>query len=415
MSAAQSRQRRAALPPIIPTIIPVIIILSAVACGRPSTGQRIDETVIEGVRTVRTVGGPKYEGPLFELESDLVLGVDEGQPAWQMFSMSPVLLVAPDGRMVLVDIRLFQIWIVSSEGYLLKQLGGKGSGPGEFQNMLDVFWAEEGREFWITDQANSRISRFSIDGEYLGEINYSITRMTFSRFQHLQDRRFLATGTIRQGSTPTDERERYAILDDRLEVVQDLFELEGGKFFRIRERGYAPSPFTAMDSILPLPDGGLLQVQPNLPRLRVYDGQFAIAFDIVRDWPVVPVTQAECDQIEKNWRESGIMDSGIRIPFPDHKPPFTRAYVDTEGRIWLSLYEAIREEGTEGKPGRLIGYQYEIYSPDGVWLGNHLQRETIRHLTGEHMYVSYSSEGGAPRLERKRIVPLVPEMRPRGR
>jgi hypothetical protein len=126
MSAAQSRQRRAALPPIIPPI-PVIILLLVAACSGPANGHRVEETVIDGVRTVRTLGGPKYEGPLFELESDLVLGVDEGEPAWQMFSMSPVLLVAPDGRMVLVDIRQFMIWIVSPDGDLLKQLGGKGS------------------------------------------------------------------------------------------------------------------------------------------------------------------------------------------------------------------------------------------------------------------------------------------------
>jgi hypothetical protein len=96
--------------------------------------------------------------------------------------------------------------------------------------------------------------------------------------------------------------------------------------------------------------------------------------------------------------------------FHDHKPTFGNPILDTEGRIWLRSYEPIREEGTEEEQGQVIGYEYEIFGSDGVWLGTHIQHPAIRHITGEYLYQSYSSEAGSPRIERLRIIPLVPEI-----
>ncbi len=35
---------------------------------------------VDGIPLVRTEGGPKYSGSLFEFETDLILGIDEGEP-----------------------------------------------------------------------------------------------------------------------------------------------------------------------------------------------------------------------------------------------------------------------------------------------------------------------------------------------
>ena len=395
-------------PPLLWNFTVVFFILSCTE----QTGQQAEPLDIDGVPIVRTEGGPKYEEPLFRLESDLILGIDEGEPEWQMFSSSPRPLIAPDGRMVLVDIRRFEIYIISQDGQLMCQLGGRGSGPGEFENILDVFWAEEGKEFWLTDQRNSRITRFSIDGVLLGNINYSAIRSSYSKFYYLQDHQFLAEGPIMDLQDRTYNRTRFALLNDQLEVIKELFELEGYKYFQVSERGYAPVPFTTADRLIPLPDGRLLHSQPNYPRLSIYSTTGDLQYHIERDWDLIPVTQEEKSRTEKGWRESGMIEGSVRIPFPKFKPPFIGPYLDTEGRIWLRMFEPIREEGTEEELGQITGYEYEIFGSDGVWLGTHIQRPTIRHITSEYLYQTYSSEAGSPRLERLRIVPLVPEMKP---
>ena len=318
----------------------IAVVLFVPSCTK-RTGHRVEHLDIDGVRLVRTVGGPKYDEPLFELESDLILGIDEGEPEWQMFSVAPRSLIAPDGRIVLVDTRRYEIYITSPDGQLECQLGGRGSGPGEFQNILDVFWAEEGREFWLTDQMNSRITRFSIDGELLGDINYSSIRSLYSRFYYLRDHQFLAEGPVFDSQDLSLRKTRYALLNDQLEVVRVLFELEGHKYFQSRERGYSPVPFTAADRIIPFPDGRLMHSQPDCPRLSIYSITGDLQLHIERDWELIPVTQEEKERTERGWRESG-----------------------------------------------------------------------IRYITGEYLYQIYSSDAGAPRFERLRIIPLVPEMEP---
>jgi hypothetical protein len=80
-----------------PMLLTFLLIL---VCGCSRTDQgRIVYSEREGVRVARIVGGPRLDGPMFEFVSELVLGIDEGEPDWQMFSGYPRLLVAPDGRL----------------------------------------------------------------------------------------------------------------------------------------------------------------------------------------------------------------------------------------------------------------------------------------------------------------------------
>ena len=44
--------------------------------------------------------------------------------------------------MILVDYPRLEIFIVSPQGELLSRLGGRGSGPGEFQRMMILDWFE---------------------------------------------------------------------------------------------------------------------------------------------------------------------------------------------------------------------------------------------------------------------------------
>ena len=364
----------------------------------------------DGVPVTRTLGGPKYNTPLFELEHDLFLGIEEGEPAWQVFDLNPHLLTAPDGTMVLVDPKALKICIVSSTGELLHQLGGEGSGPGEFLNILDVFWAEPGAEFWLSDQFNNRITKYSIDGTYLGSVNYSEIRSRWTWFKYLGNRQFMVHDLDRDPNDPYRRITRYAIMNDQLEIVRNLPTLGGPRYYQATQRSTASLPWTAYSIFEVTPAGRMLMVQPDHPRLTIYSSSAEPLLHIERDWELVAVTEREKQDYRQYIRDR-YPEADIRsIQFPDHKPPFQWAFVDSEGRIWLRMYEAIREESVGDEPGELIGFLYEIYGSDGTWLGTHVSQDYIIAVTNGYFFQMNPFESGAPRLERLSIIPLVPEM-----
>ena len=105
---------------------------------------RVIRSEIDGIPLIRTEGGPKYNGPLFDVEDDLILGIDEGEPEWKMFWASPSILISPDGQMVLLDIRRCELYIVSQVGELIARAGRSGSGPGEFRQPYMIMWIVPG-------------------------------------------------------------------------------------------------------------------------------------------------------------------------------------------------------------------------------------------------------------------------------
>ena len=122
------------------SMLSVLYIVQTLICPMRSLGQNVSEhrvihSEVEGVPLVRTEGGPKHEGPLYNFTTDLILGVDSGNPDWQTFGVLSGFLIASDGRVILCDRRRYEIFIVSPSGELLSRLGGQGSGPREFREL----------------------------------------------------------------------------------------------------------------------------------------------------------------------------------------------------------------------------------------------------------------------------------------
>jgi len=373
---------------------------------------RVIHSEIDGVPLVRTEGGPKYDGPLIELESDLRLGIEEGEPEWQLFYRTPHILVAPDGTIILVDTQRFEIFIVSDDGELLARQGGPGAGPGEFRNILDIFWADVGQEFWLTDQLNARITRFNVAGDLLGTFNYAVMRSRYQHYSSLGNGSFLATGTIFQGSDWSKRVLEFAVVNRDLERTVLFHEYHDTSSYEMGEGRLASQPYHLSDSATAFPDGRILVSQPQTPRLTVYNNQGEIQLHIERDWEEQPVTGEEKRRIRNRLRSAGQSGVASRIPFPDRKPFFGSPIVDSEGRIWLKQYLA-PEDMVDDEGQINWKSEYEIYSREGVWLGIQSLDHTPKVITSEHVYWSYLSEEG-PRFERLRILPKVPELKPEG-
>ena len=61
----------------------------------------------------------------------------------------------------------------SSDGELLKSWGKKGKGPGEF-NLPHGIWVDKDDYVWVTDRENNRIQIFSAEGSYVRQLTHFV-------------------------------------------------------------------------------------------------------------------------------------------------------------------------------------------------------------------------------------------------
>jgi DNA-binding beta-propeller fold protein YncE len=72
------------------------------------------------------------------------------------------------GRIVLTDgYGKMRIMVFTKEGVKIRDWGGKGTGPGQFEVSHGLGY--DGKVLFVADRGNDRVERFDIDGSYLGE------------------------------------------------------------------------------------------------------------------------------------------------------------------------------------------------------------------------------------------------------
>ncbi|MFC1628431.1 hypothetical protein ACFL3H_04900 [Gemmatimonadota bacterium] len=375
---------------------------------------------IDGVPLVRTEGGPKYHKPLFEIETDLFLGIEDGEPAWQIFDETVRnLTIHPDGRMYFMfSTRSYdsEILSVSPKGELLTRFGGTGSGPGEYNRVGTIKWSVLGEELLISDTNLRRVSRFTAEGEFLGLVGSPGDPDRWLRFNRISDHRYLGFSEVRRsqgqywihGGT-------YVLLDEQLHHERDLFDIQDyrmGVVTKDTGLGGRPGslgiPYTRGDRAIPYPDSRILLGSPASKRLTILSLEGEPLFYIERDWPDNRPPRRDYNQYRRNYRtHPSVRMQNVAIP--RHEPAFDRVYTDEQGVIWVQSYVSPMEWMRGKRP------TYEVFGPDGVWLGTVDFKNSVYLIQGGHAYFITQPEGGdgGPHLERKVLIPLVPELQDR--
>ena len=262
-------------------------------------------------------------------------------------------------------------------------------------------WADLGEEFWIQDQLLQRITRFSMEGEYLGVLNWAEKRREWGGdYYSLGDFHFLG---MQRGSMRDDSKNRYAFIDSELNWVKDFIELPPQRMWSDDGRAYYATPFTATAGVQVFPDARLLSYHPYLGRVTVYSSQGDPLLHIERDWEILAVTAEEKARTLKRYRESNATMRALadKTPFPATRAAFNSAVIDGRGRIWVMQSKPVYE-GDE-----VVGYLYDIFLSDGFWIGTQQMDFTPYQFQGDYIYRTFAADSGAPRVERLRIAPLV--------
>ncbi|MFC1540333.1 hypothetical protein ACFL41_02440 [Gemmatimonadota bacterium] len=382
----------------IRTVLLTASILLCVACSS-RTGHVVEHFERDGTPIVRTTGAPRHAGPLFELEEDLVLGLDEGEPEWQLFGQFVWFTAGPDERLYVATSPDYEIHIVSRTGELLGTFGRRGQGPGEYSFPGANWWING--QLWMDDRQLNRIVQFSPDGEYLGILDYAPHREHFRTFEMITSDRFL--GMTIEGAPITTQR--YCLLDAELDLIDDFVTLPGQSMIEVMNGVYYPKPFDANGDIRPYPDGRLLVVNPHTSELLVYSPQGDLLFGMEREWEPAPITAEDRTRWRARYENNPDPATQAwvnRVEFESHRYPFSRAFTDDSGRAWivrgLPLYDDERQ---------VSAYLVDVFDRDGIWLGTQELKWLPSLITGDFMYINTrgNAEEG-PRIIRYRLIPM---------
>lgn len=149
----------------------LVVVVGAVSlsCGSggpgPSPESRAGEWegVIEtegDVTTVRTVSGSVWPGPA-SLVEETSIGVDLGEDPYMLGSVTSV--YATDDEILVLDSQVPVLRVYDMDGGHLRDVGGPGQGPGEFDRPVWVTGMKDGR-ILVYDPGGHRINVYSPDG-----------------------------------------------------------------------------------------------------------------------------------------------------------------------------------------------------------------------------------------------------------
>lgn len=178
---------------------------SPVGLARGAEGEvYVTDSKLAQVLVIRP--GAKFATPL-ELEGELL------QPTGLAFDSST-------RQLFVADTKANQIRVYSSQGALLRRIGTRGTGPGEF-NYPTMLWLSPKGRLYVTDSLNFRVQILERDGSFIGT------------FGHVGD----GTGdAARQKGVATDHHGHVYVVDSLFHAVQ-VFDANGRYLLTVGTQG----------------------------------------------------------------------------------------------------------------------------------------------------------------------------------
>jgi hypothetical protein len=297
------------------------------------------------------------------------LGGPDATGPTQLFRVQGV-LVDPAGRLWIADGQSGELRIFEPDGTHVRTLGGRGEGPGEFEQ-IRLLGSGPGDTVFVGDGASDRVTVYSPEGELVRtELLASSDRPAPRPFGVFGDGailgqrpRILAAAALEPGQ----------VLVDSVELVR--VELEGsttqpvgaaqGPLWIWTGRSQTPVPFTANASFaasgaeVHLVSGPDFRVQVHengeLRRIHAVDRASKRVDSADLDAYRAFVEEYVPEAMRPDYLEA--LEHEVR---PDVLPAYDRLLVSTTGDAWAQVYEA--EVGA--------AHEWDVFGIDGRYLGS---------------------------------------------
>jgi hypothetical protein len=330
------------------------VLMAIAACSKKGDvgGWTAEVEVVNGIRTVRNPEIPRYGDFAFDLVEDLAIG-DEKDEAY-FFPGQATVNIDDKGLFYICDLGNRRVQVYGRDGRFIRTLGRQGQGPGEFIYPRYVQFDEVGNIF-INDALTLAI--FNHEGLFLKKF-IPKTLLTIPMPG--------PGGTIIGTPQPIPSAEGGP--------MNELLQL-GPDGDRLRTLAKFPVYGVSKDGILQhWYTGGISYCRRSADsiyygfsqeyRIRAVDGEGRVLLDFSKLEKALAITAEE----EKTTREKGPFNWQGRgdarkadLGLPDHRPFFSRFFVDDEGRLYVVRLGSILEMEN---PAREV----DVFSYDGFYL-----------------------------------------------
>lgn len=343
-------------------------------------------------QTPRVIDNPRptwkpSEALVLSATPTLVIGADGG-PDYELSRVRGAARLR-DGRIVVADAGSLRLRFYDAAGRYLKSVGGKGGGPGEFEQM-DSFWRLQGDTLVAGTAIPGYLSYFSGAGGYIRRLGLVEPPLLLAKsgmpaiiapLDGTGSRAAMALPMRRPG-----EGSGRAV--DSLPVA--IIDAQGSERRRL---GLLPMFEVAMDEgVLQTPwFGAKGAFAADATRfyfgfgsdyaIHVYTRAGSLSHTIRRAWSPRKVTKADIDAYVIEWGKRWIKTTGAqaekeRADLRDDRyastvPAFSQFLADGTGRLW------VREAHLADAPGAgqlnttpLVPSTWSVFDPSGRWLGD---------------------------------------------
>ena len=427
MHATSSRPCRA-----VPSLV-LAIAIALSACGGDSA------TALGGIRTVtdsigdtvavRTLGSSS--SGLLTLVEDVRIGELEGADEY-MFGQISEVVALPNGNVLAFDQQAVALREYGADGRVVRTIGRRGAGPGEYQATNGATVLADGR-IALWDPRNGRIEIFGTDSAAPAQI------LVPSGFFSMRSLWSDGAGTLiyRANILPRpDETDnfpgarpgvvRLAVDGTRADTVLAPVQVDRSMYLSAT----SPNGSSSMTAVVPFYGAPTWTVHRG-GFAYTRDGEYRIVLDgpdgpmiIERDIEPVPVQGAERDnhrefstanmrRVDPGWTWNG-------PAIPDYKRPVKTLFSDRDGRLWVwvsmpgmidsSMVNAPPSPGMPDDMPPLIWTEpaaVDVFEPDGRFVGRiELPPRVSPYMlsgSGDHLWGVQSDELGVHQLVRWRI------------
>ncbi len=398
--------------------ISFITLVTVAGCSARDTGPHSFSVTDEnGIPVAVTSGGPRYDTPPFGLEEILKVHQREDQLASLLRSPTDF-APGPDGTLIVVERNIGRAVVYDAEGEYIRELGGRGEGPGEFVSMQDMRIAGDTLTFY--DGRQIRLTVLKIDGTLI-EV---IPTQDYGRLQGIDmlpghvlalsdnDMRF-GQDYIYQWKSIVIVRhttgDTLASLDSDEVAISPNDTPGGGSGMTMVIR---VMPFTAESSAMVIPGDRILVTAGIRPEIDLYDLEGQLLRRIRIDLPHRQVTAAMKDEYWEGYQErlasfGRPFDPAIKAdtPFPRQADWWGEVIADNAGYLWM--------RDVTSNPSMLPGKsnRFFVFDPEGCYLGDVvLPAMTGRIENGRFYLIVEDPETGLDEPVVYRIVPMVSDI-----
>jgi hypothetical protein len=369
-------------------ILVVVLLLGAIACSKKEappeeSAYPVRTEVIDGVEVITNPDYPRDGRQVYGLEEELNIGVIEGDENY-LLSHPQDVKVAANGDIYVLDWTDTHILVYDKDGKYVRTAAHKGRGPGEFELPAYFDFLSDGR-LVLLDGRNRQVSILDQSGAYVDgfKVEGFCTDMKVDGQDCLYFARSITPEVNASGVTQIIERKLELFcteLDGQ--VLYDYGTFRGGKMsYTITETGVTSgmSPYAHTTAWTVDEEGRLYAGYNENYQLSVYDPDGELLFKFGREF--APIKYEE-------------YKGGAN---PEYWSAFSQyMFFDDEGNLWLWHYTVTEEE---------TGYEYDIFSPEGIYLRQVVVPHRIYRIENGKVYSIVRDEQDYRFVKRYRMVP----------